>query len=296
MNKRTLYFGSPAYLKIKSSNLVVDNPMTGIVKSIPVDDIGLIELDNPQITITGYALSFLLKNNIAILVGDDLHMPVGLVVNPDSNVLVAQRIKMQMNTKKTVVKNIWKQIVAAKIRNQMLLLKRLGMDYKALNIKMSQVKSGDTGNKEAGAAAYYWKRVFGHPDFIRDRNGDAPNCFLNYGYSVIRSITARAIVGAGLCPSIGVFHKNQYNAYCLADDLMEPYRPFVDEIVVDIYSKFPDLLMPDRETKEKLLSVIYRETIVSEESKPLINAVNDSVASFVRILKNESQNILYPEL
>ncbi len=296
MNKRVLHFGNPAYLSIKDNSLVVKYPATGESKQAPVEDIAVVELDSPQLTITGYALSFLLANNVAILVSDERHLPAGLMVNPESNTLLSQRIKLQIGAKKPLKKNIWKQIVAAKVRNQMLLLKKCGREYETLNKKIARVQSGDVGNVEGTAANFYWKRIFGDVGFARDRDGDCPNNYLNYGYSVLRAITARAIVSSGLCPTLGIFHKNQYNAFCLADDLMEPYRIFVDEIALGLFEAYPNLTILEPSIKQELLAVAFRETETNGECKPLMNSVQNTCQSFVRILKGEAKEIVYPEI
>ena len=237
MIKRTLFFGNPAYLSLRNEQLVVKltdaQTQEEITKTVPIEDVGVVVLEDRQITITNGALDALLKNNCAVVTCNEKHMPTGLLLPLEGHTLQSERFAQQIEASLPLRKQLWQQTVQAKIRNQGVLLKRL---YSAENRCMmawaNDVKSGDSENLEGRAAAYYWKYMFPNDEvFKRDREGDAPNNLLNYGYAILRAVVARALVASGLLPTLGIHHHNRYNAYCLADDIMEPYRPYVDEVV-----------------------------------------------------------------
>lgn len=235
MIKRTLYFGNPTYLKTKNEQLVIELPDTGEIKLAPIEDLGLVILDHQQITITQSVIAKLLANNCALVTCDHTHHPTGLLLNLEGNSLQSMKFQAQLSATEPLKKQLWQQTVVAKIRNQAELLVLQKVENKALLNCMKEVKSGDIDNQEARAAAYYWKRLF--PDFLefrRERFGPPPNNILNYGYAILRAMVARSLVASGLLPTLGIHHRNQYNAYCLADDIMEPYRPFVDRVVCNI--------------------------------------------------------------
>ena len=239
MIKRTLYFGNPAYLKTDNLQLVAEmkkeEPET---HSVPVEDIGIIILDHPQITITSGLMTRLLEQNVGLVTCDSTHHPVGLMLNLEGHSLQSQKHQAQIEASQPLKKQCWQQTIVAKIDNQARLLKSLGMETNYLTTLMDKVKSGDSDNCEARAAVYYWKHLFSEvPDFRRERYGPPPNNLLNYGYAILRALMARALVGSGLLPSLGIFHRNQYNAYCLADDIMEPYRPYVDRLAYNIWQR-----------------------------------------------------------
>lgn len=297
MIKRTLYFGNPAYLRTKNEQLVVDLKETGETKQIPIEDIGIVILDHSQITITQPVLSKLLKNNTAVITCDETHHPIGLFLNLDGNTLQSQRFQAQINVSIPLKKQLWQQTVASKIRNQAKILERELVENKLLVSLSNKVKSGDSGNCEAQAAVYYWKNVF--PDFLefkRDRFGLPPNNLLNYGYAILRAVVARNLVGSGLLPTLGIFHKNQYNAYCLADDIMEPYRPYVDQVVCDIVRMNGKFLTMTQEMKAQLLSIPAMDVILNNEKCPLMNAVQRTTASLVKCYEGKQRKILYPEI
>src|SRR5690606_6046247 len=235
MLKRTLYFGSPAYLKTQNKQLVIELPETGEIKTAAIEDIGVVILDHQQITITQALLARLLDNNTAVIICNDIHHPTGLFLNLDGHTLQSQRFQYQIEASLPLKKQLWQQTVIAKITNQAFLLQQYRIPNKVLLQLASNVKSGDSDNCEAQASAYYWKHVFPlFPKFRRHREGPPPNNLLNYGYAILRAVVARSLVGSGLLPTLGIHHRNQYNAYCLADDIMEPYRPYVDKVVYNI--------------------------------------------------------------
>lgn len=306
MIKRTLFFGNPAYLRTQNEQLVVILPENnnGLSEkdrttNVPIEDIGVVILDHSQITISQSLISKLLENNVAFITCDQTHHPTGLLLNLDGNTLQAERFADQINASLPLKKQLWSQTVEQKIKNQASILRQYGKgDYEVLIQMAKNVRSGDPENYEGRAAAYYWKYLFGEDSkFTRDREGDSPNHLLNYGYAILRAITARSLVGSGLIPTLGIHHRNKYNAYCLADDIMEPYRPIVDKVVCEIllkYSEIPDTL--NKELKAELLRIPALDVILEKEKSPLMVAMQRSTASLNKCFAGEHHKLLYPIL
>ncbi len=302
MIKRTLYFGNPAYLKTTNEQLIIEMQESGETKSVPIEDIGILILDHQQITITQAVMAKLLANNTALITCDNTHHPVGLQLCLDGHTLQSQKFKAQIAASTPLKKQLWQQTIIAKIENQAALLKMeraenlpTGQAGKYLINLASKVKSGDSTNNEAKAATYYWKNIF--PDFLefkRERFGLPPNNLLNYGYAILRAIVARNLVASGLLPTLGIFHRNQYNAYCLADDLMEPYRPFVDKLVCGIIRGNGKFLEMTSAMKKELLSIPVMEVIIDGQKSPLMNAAQRTTASLAKCFEGDSRRILYP--
>lgn len=295
MLKRTVYIGNPSYLKLKDNQLQVIDPETREVKgSAPVEDLAFLVLDNYQITLSHQLIVALQGNNVAIISCDAQHLPFGLMLPMSGHVEHSERLKVQMNVSEPLRKQLWKQTVEAKISQQMLLLKKLGKEYEPMTEYLNAVKSGDSTNMEGIAAQFYWKRMY--ENFSREREGEAPNNFLNYGYSIIRSIVARALVSSGLHPTIGLFHRNKYNPYCLADDIMEPYRPYVDELVYGLMN------LPTRPTelttsvKAELLKLASCDVMMMQKLRPLMVAVSSTTSSLYKCYTGEQRVIRYPLL
>lgn len=302
MIKRTLFFGNPAYLSLRNEQLVVKltDPQTQeeVVKTVPIEDVGVVVLEDRQITITNGAMDALLKNNCAVITCNEKHMPTGLLLPLEGHTLQSERFAQQIDASLPLKKQLWQQTVQAKIRNQGVLLKRL---YHAENRCMlawaNDVKSGDGENLEGRAAAYYWKYMFPNDEvFKRDREGDAPNNLLNYGYAILRAVVARALVASGLLPTLGIHHHNRYNAYCLADDIMEPYRPYVDEVVAEILQSGIDFDELSTEVKKRLLVIPVREVLINGQRSPLMVAVTQTTASLAKCFSGELRKIIYPEM
>jgi len=293
--KRTVYIGNPSYLKLKDNQLQVIDPETREVKgSAPVEDLAFLVLDNYQITLSHQLIVALQGNNVAIISCDAQHLPFGLMLPMSGHVEHSERLKVQMNVSEPLRKQLWKQTVEAKISQQMLLLKKLGKEYEPMTEYLNAVKSGDSTNMEGIAAQFYWKRMY--ENFSREREGEAPNNFLNYGYSIIRSIVARALVSSGLHPTIGLFHRNKYNPYCLADDIMEPYRPYADELVYRMMN------LPTRPTelttsvKAELLKLASCDVMMMQKLRPLMVAVSSTTSSLYKCYSGEQRVIRYPLL
>lgn len=297
MIKRTLYFGNPAYLKTLNEQLVMELPDTGETKQAAIEDIGLLILDHRQITITQALLSKLLANNTAVITCDDTHHPTGMLLNLDGNSLQSQKHQAQLEASVPLKKQLWQQTVIAKIQNQAALLIQEREEAKYLLKLAEEVKSGDADNCEAQAAAYYWKRVFpAFLEFRRERYGPPPNNLLNYGYAILRALVARSLVASGLLPTFGIHHRNQYNSYCLADDIMEPYRPFVDKVVCDIVRMNGKFLEMTPKMKAALLALPAMDVQMGGQKSPLMNAVQRSTASLAKCFEGKTRKLLYPEL
>lgn len=294
MLKRTIYIGNPSYLKLKDLQLVVQEPKTKEVKgTVPIEDIALLMLDHYQITISNQLIIKLQGNNVSIITCDAHHLPFGLMLPLYGHSEYSERIKYQLSASEPLKKQLWKQTVAQKIKNQEALLKLNNKVSEPLAEYKANVKSGDTTNREGMAAQFYWKHLF--ENFSRTRFGEEPNNLLNFGYSVLRSIVARALVSSGLLPVLGIFHRNKYNAYCLADDIMEPYRPFVDKMV---YNYIADNYNFDlnRDTKAHLLTIATQDVAIDGLIRPLFVAVTITTASLYKCFTGELRQIKYPEL
>lgn len=304
MIKRTLYFGNPSYLKTNNEQLVITYPteivngeaMPEQTKQIPIEDVGVVILDHQQITISQGLIAKLLANNVALITCDNSHHPTGLMLNLDGNTLQSAKFQAQLEASLPLKKQLWQQTVSAKINNQADMLESKGTGAKNLRNWAMEVKSGDADNHEAMAAVFYWKSLFEiFPDFKRERFGDPPNNLLNYGYAILRAVVARNIVGSGLLPTLGIFHKNQYNAYCLADDIMEPYRPFVDKVVWTIVRQNGNYLELGPSLKKELLNIPAMDVLINGEKSPLMVAVQKTTASVAKCFEGKQRKIAYPE-
>jgi CRISP-associated protein Cas1 len=296
MIKRTLYFGNAAYLKTSNEQLIIELPDTGEVKKAPIEDIGILILDHQQITITQAVLAKLLANNTAVVSCDDTHHPTGLLLNLDGHTLQSQKQQCQLEASVPLKKQLWQQTITAKIENQAALLVQEREDAQYLLRLAKDVKSGDADNNEAQAAAYYWKRLFpAFLEFRRERYGPPPNQLLNYGYSILRALVARSLVASGLLPTFGIHHRNQYNSYCLADDMMEPYRPFVDKVVCDIVRMNGKFLEMTPKMKQALLAIPAMDVQIGGQKSPLMNAVQRTTASLAKCFEGSTRKLLFPE-
>ncbi len=303
MIKRTLYFGNPAYLSLKLQQMVITSPSKeaeagkGEVRTIPVEDIGIVILDHKQITITQGLMEQLIDNNCAIITCGSNHLPVGLMLPLYGNTVQNERFRNQIDASLPLKKQLWQQTIQYKIANQASVLKYVTGDmHNNMYVWADCVRSGDVENMEARAAAYYWKNIFpDRPDFTRGREEAEPNNLLNYGYAILRAIVARALVASGLLPTLGIHHHNRYNAYCLADDIMEPYRPYVDKIVYDIVSEGGAFELT-KAIKVKLLSIPTTEVLINGKRSPLMVAVSQTTASLAKCFNGESRKLTYPEM
>ena len=309
MIKKTLYFGNPAYLSLRNAQLiirlpeVVDNDtLPEYFKQVsevskPIEDIGVIVLDHKQITITSGVLEAFLENNCAVLTCDSKSMPVGLLLPLHGNTTQNERFRQQLDASLPLSKQLGQQTIKAKIENQAAVLKECtGEEIKCMKVWAANVRSGDPDNQEARAAAYYWKNLFRIEGFTRDRDGIPPNNLLNYGYAILRAVVARGLVASGLLPTLGIHHHNRYNAYCLADDIMEPYRPYVDRLVYDMVKQGANYAELTKDLKVRLLTIPTLETTIAGKRSPLMVAVGQTTASLYKCFSGELRKISYPEI
>lgn len=296
MLKRTIYLGSPLDMNIRLEQLVLVNRETGELNKLPVEDIGVVVLDHPELIYSQAVMQKLLANNTAVIYCDEKHHPTGLLLPLCGHSVQNERFRQQLSAKKPLQKQLWQQTVQAKIRNQALMLHHNGLPHEPLLRFWKDVRSGDSTNLEARAARHYWQHVFSPLPFRRDRFGDAPNNLLNYGYAILRAAVARALVSSGLLPTIGIHHHNRYNAYCLADDIMEPYRPVVDRAVKQLMVVHPDCSELTKPMKANLLQTLTHDVRVNGEVSPLLVALNKTTTSLVACFAGERDEINYPEL
>ncbi|NCA80110.1 MAG: type II CRISPR-associated endonuclease Cas1, partial [Sphingobacteriia bacterium] len=301
MIKKTLYFENPAYLSMKNSQLVIKLPEVvqsdtlsesfkqEAVKTIPIEDIGIVILDNKQITLTHGLLEALLNNNAAVITCGSNRMPIGLHLPLEGNTTQSERTQAQIEASLPLKKQLWQQTIQAKITNQAYVLKNCRNEVvKNMLAWAKDVKSGDSDNLEARAAAYYWANMFRDIEgFRRGREGIPPNNLLNYGYAILRAVIARSLVSSGLFPALGIHHHNRYNAYCLADDIMEPYRPFVDKLVAEIVDSGEEYQELTKNVKMKLLSIPVMDVIINGQRSPLMIASTQTTASLARCYLGE---------
>lgn len=295
MIKRTIYIGNPAYLKLKLNQMVVQEPESADIKgSVPIEDLAVLVLDHPQITLSQHLIQKLMEHTVCLIACDERHMPNGVMLPLNGHSELTERWKYQIDASLPLKKQLWKQTVVSKIQNQRALLKSYNLPHDSMDMYEKNVITGDEYNMEGKAAVHYWKYLF--QNFSRHRHGDAPNNFLNFGYAILRSIVARALVSSGMLPAIGIFHRNKYNAYCLADDIMEPYRPFVDKLVTEWVDRNPDSENLTKEAKAHLLNVATHDVWIEQVKRPLLVAVTTTTASLQKCFMGERRTIIYPKL
>ena len=269
---------------------------TEVTRSI--EDIGVVVLDHKQITITSGALEALLENNCAVVTCDSHSMPVGLLLPLVGNTTQNERFRHQLDASLPLRKQLWQQTIQYKIRNQAAVLNSCSeVETRCMQVWANDVKSGDPDNMEARAAVYYWKSLFGHiPSFVREREGVPPNGLLNYGYAILRAVIARSLVASGMLPTLGIHHHNRYNAYCLADDIMEPYRPYVDRLVYDITEQYGVDVELTKDIKAELLSIPTLDVTIAGKKSPLMVGAAQTTASLYKCFSGELRKIAYPEM
>ncbi|UZH55088.1 type II CRISPR-associated endonuclease Cas1 [Salinimicrobium tongyeongense] len=295
MIKRTLFFSNPAYLSTKNEQLVISFPEGDKEeKRVPIEDIGILVLENPQITLTNGLITKLIQNKAAVVNCDKQHLPCSILQPLVGHTEQTERFTNQLNASLPLKKNLWQQTVSAKISNQANHLFRRGKNHKKLARWATEVKSGDTENHEAIAAAFYWQNIFDVKGFSRYQKGIPPNNLLNYGYAILRALTARALIGSGMLPGVGIFHRNKYNAFCLADDIMEPYRIYVDELVYKIVESGEKLDELNTCLKAELLKIPAIDVVIDDKVSPLMVAMSRTTNSLQECFAGLSRKILYP--
>lgn len=301
MIKKTLYFSNPAYLSLKQGQLVIEYPNLKVLgeadskRSVPIEDIGVVLLDHQQITITHGCMAALMENNSVLITSDQSHHPSGMMLPIDGNHTQSERFRKQIEASEPLKKQLWQQTICAKILNQAAVLANRGIAHDNMLRWARSVRSGDPDNYEGRAAAYYWKNVFPKKvEFFRGRDGNPPNNLLNYGYAILRAIVARGLVCSGLITTLGIHHRNKYNAYCLADDIMEPYRPYVDLVVLKIIDNGENFLELGASIKTQLLGVATVDVQFAKARSPLMVGVQSTTASLARCYDKENRKITYP--
>ena len=301
MIKKTLYFGNPAYLKKEQDQLKIEFPKEEGKqnRTIPIEDIGILILDHPRLTVTQALLQALIENNAALLSCDSRHLPAGLFMPMSANHIYTEKLRYQLESSEPLRKNLWQQTVKAKIDNQAKVLLLRGKEAENMQYWSSKVRSGDPDNYEGRAAANYWaKLIEGEVRFKRYRYGEPPNNLLNYGYAVLRAIVARSLVASGMLPAVGIHHRNKYNPFCLADDIMEPYRPYVDLLVLEVAANYEEeeLETLPPELKRELLTLPTLDVWIEEQKSPLMVAMQRTTASLMQCYEGEKRKIAYPEI
>lgn len=294
MLKRALFFSTPFCLRLKDNQMIIHTKeMPDMQKRIPIEDIGFVVLEHQHTDISLPLLNALSDNNVAVILCGNDFMPNAMLMNLDSNKTQGESYRTQIEASEPLKKGLWKQIIEAKIRNQAALLNKLGKDGYRLKPYYTNVKSGDSDNREGIAAKIYWSELFGN-GFIRLRDGVEPNNLLNYGYTLLRAAVARSLMGSGLFPAFGIFHRNRYNSFPLADDIMEPYRPYVDEIVFRLYAEGEQQLT--KEVKTKLLGLLFADTAFGKVTRPLDVGLTMTTASLAKCFAGIQKKISYPML
>lgn len=299
MIKKTLCFTNPAYLSLRNGQLVIQMPESNMgERTIPIEDIGVVVFDNKRITITTGAMEALLENNAALVTCDSRSMPTGLLLPLYGNTLQNERFRFQLEASLPLRKQLWQQTIKQKIANQEVVLRSYSeVETRCMKVWAEDVRSGDADNIEARAAAYYWRNLFPEiPNFVRGREEEPPNNLLNYGYAILRAVIARSLVGSGLLPTLGIHHHNRYNAYCLADDIMEPYRPYVDELVIKIIGRYKYYEVLNKELKAELLSIPVIDVNIDGKKSPLMIAATQTTASLYKCFSGELRKICYPQM
>ena len=292
MLKRTLVFSNPITLSLRNCQLVLaykDDPNNK--QTIPIEDIGVIIIDHQQVSITIPLMNALVEGNVQVVVCNDHGMPSAMLQSFEGNNLQGEILRNQIGVGEVLKKQIWKQIVEAKIKNQAALLNKVGRNGDLLKSYYQNVKSGDTDNREGIAARIYFSELFGEL-FVRDRSLSGINLLLNYGYTILRAATARSLVSSGLLPAIGIFHHNRSNAFPLADDIMEPYRPYVDEIVYDLAMQ--GRLELTKNNKADLIKVLYADTQFVKVTRPLSVGLSLTSASLAKCFAKEQVKLSLP--
>jgi CRISPR-associated protein Cas1 len=294
MLKKTVEFSTPGTrLSVALKQLVIERP-DHPKAALPIEDLGVVIVDDARATYTQAVFIELLEAGATVMVTGRNHLPAGMMLPIDAHHIQTERHRAQVEASEPTKKRIWQSLVAAKIALQGEVLNHFTGADGGLGPMSKRVRSGDPDNLEAQAAQRYWPRLFGD-GFRRDREADDANALLNYGYAVVRAAAARAVVAFGLIPSLGVFHKNRSNPFCLADDLFEPYRPLVDWRVKNLIMETDAVSLSDRTTRAALLSVFNETILVAGRRMPLLVGVQTSAASMARALTGGERTLALPE-
>jgi CRISPR-associated protein Cas1 len=295
MIKKSILIENKTSITSKNLQLIIKSEIRE--SAIPIEDIGFLVLDHQEIYLSLPAMNLLVENNTSVIICGKNHLPNGMFLNLNSHHIQQEVFKNQIEASIPLKKNLWQQTIVEKITNQGFLLQRITSKSNSFEFLASKVLSGDTTNMEGVAAQQYWKSFFDTYDinFKRERFGDYPNNFLNYGYAILRAATARALSGSGLLNTLGIHHKSKYNAFALADDIMEPYRPLVDEKVFEIMQKYDEQEL-NTKIKAELLQVLTRTVYFKDEKSPLMVALQKTASSLQQCFTGNRKKINYPKL
>lgn len=295
MSGRIIEISSPAcYVSVKRKQLIIEQE-GDVIGQVPIEDMAALVIDHPQTVLTQKCSNQLLENNVVVISSDATHQPIAMLLPLVGHTLQTERFIAQANLSQPTKKSLWKQLIQSKIKFQGKVLESLTENDAGLKMLVKKVRSGDPANVEGQAARRYWSRLFGTDGtFRRDRDAEDQNRFLNYGYAVLRALCARSLCAAGLHPTLGLHHKNRYNAFCLADDLMEPFRPFVDLKVHQLVLELGVDHELNKETRALLLEMVYTPTTFESEEMPLINAIQRSAQSLAQVVMQERKALLLP--
>jgi len=299
MIKRTLYFSNPAFLSLRNAQLVVEFPKEANKEKqqVPIEDIGLVVLDHGQITFTQGIVNALTDQNAAMLWCNEKHLPNGMLVNITGNSTFSEALRIQLEASEPLKKQLWKQTIQQKICNQAKVLDLMGHDGTPLRNMAEKVGSGDPENIEGRAASRYWDLLLRKYNVTRGQDEPMPNPFFNYAYAILRAITARSLVARGFLPALGIHHSNKYNPFCLADDIMEPYRPIADWMVLQWLNEIPSF--PERlrtADKATLLQLPVLDVWINEKQSPLMVGMQRTTAGLMACFEGTQRKVPYPEM
>jgi CRISPR-associated protein Cas1 len=297
MIKRTILVENKSSITTKNQQLILKSEIRE--STIPIEDIGFLVLDHAEIYLSIPAMNLIIENNTAVIICGSNHLPNGMLLNLNSHHIQQEIFKNQIEASIPLKKQLWQQTIVEKIRNQGQLLEKMTANKNTFEFLASKVLSGDTTNMEGVAAQQYWK-FFPTPNLEKDgikreRYGDYPNNFLNYGYAILRAATARALSGSGLLNTLGIHHKSKYNAFALADDIMEPFRPIVDEKVFDIMQRYNEQEL-NTVIKAEMLQMLTRTIYFKEEKSPLMVGLQKTASSLQQCFTGDRKKIKYPQL
>jgi CRISPR-associated protein Cas1 len=295
MIKKSILIENKTSITAKNLQLIIKSEIRE--STIPIEDIGFLVLDHQEIYISLPAMNLMVENNTSVIICGKNHLPNGMFLNLNSHHIQQEVFKNQIDASIPLKKQLWQQTIIEKITNQGILLTKITENKNTFEFLASKVLSGDTTNMEGVAAQQYWKTFFDTYDinFKRERFGDYPNNFLNYGYAILRAATARALSGSGLLNTLGIHHKSKYNAFALADDIMEPFRPLVDEKVFEIMQNYDEQEL-NTKIKSELLQVLTRTVYFKDEKSPLMVALQKTASSLQQCFMGKRKKIKYPQL
>jgi CRISP-associated protein Cas1 len=295
MIKKSILIENKTSITSKNLQLIIKSEIRE--SSIPIEDIGFLVLDHQEIYLSLPAMNLLVENNTSVIICAKNHLPNGMFLNLNSHHIQQEVFKNQIEASVPLKKQLWQQTIVEKITNQGILLEKITHNKNTFDFLASKVLSGDTTNMEGVAASQYWKTFFDTYDinFRRERFGDYPNNFLNYGYAILRAATARALSGSGLLNTLGIHHKSKYNAFALADDIMEPFRPLIDETVFGIMQNYDEQEL-NTKIKAELLQVLTRTVYFKDEKSPLMVALQKTASSLQHCFMGNRKKIKYPKL